>query len=97
MTIVYTTPCTMLQVVEKDGLYYPQERIVSVAGFGRLRNAAEVAQFEDSLINIVRYGPFHGFYGGYKQFGSYKGDKSFKSEKGAIAFVNRCSENLQGE
>ena len=38
---------------------------------------------------------WHPFYGSCQQFGAYRGDKSFKTEKGAIAFVKRCSEDVQ--
>jgi len=96
MKAIYTTTCGMFQVVEENGAFFPQERIVSVAGFGRLHNEQEVKGFENSPINKVQYGAWTGFSGGYAQFGGYKGDKSYKSGAAAIKFVNRCSLDLQG-
>jgi hypothetical protein len=96
MNAIYTTVCGMFRVVEGNGMLFPQQRIVSVAGFGRLLNEQEVKSFENSPINKIVVGAWTSFSGGYEQFGTYKGDKSYKSDKAAIKFVNRCSEDLQG-
>ena len=96
MNIIYTTADGMFRVLEEKGVYVPQERIVTVADFGRLRSEQEVQRFLASPVSKVHDNGWHGFHGGYQQFSiAYKGDKSFKTDKGAIKFVEQHSESLQ--
>jgi len=95
MEIIYTTACGMFHVISKNGLFFPQERHVACTQIGRIHSEQALAEVVAGGIWKVSDSGWKGFYGSCKQFGSYRGDKSFKTEKGAIAFVNRCSEDLQ--
>jgi hypothetical protein len=93
--IAYTTPCGMYQIVEKDGLFYPQERRVLVPGWGRLYSQQEVEEFRASGHWTIQEGPFEGWFLGRTCRGESKGYKRFKSERAAINFVDGCSAQLQ--
>lgn len=94
MKVIYTTPCGLYRVIEENGLFYPQVQAIRIAGYGLASSLQEAQAIEDQ--RRISYTPWQGFPGGYHQFSTrYKGDKSFKTQKGAIAFVDRCSENAQ--
>lgn len=94
--IIYTTPDEMFRVIRKeDGLYYPQEQIISCPAYsgGRLMDMELVAELiaNNWSVNIS---PWRGWYLGESTTGPYrvsKGYKRYKTEKAAIAFVNNLS------
>lgn len=94
MKVIYTTQCGLYRVIEENGLFYPQVQGVHVAGYGCVSSLQEAQAIEDQ--RRITYTPWQGFSLGYGQFSTtWKGDKSFKTQKGAIAFVDRCSENQE--
>jgi hypothetical protein len=96
MTVTYTTPDGMYRIIAENGAFVPQERDVRTAEVGRIRSEQELQAIRDGGIWTIQDSGWQGFFLGYQQFSNIsKGNKSFKSEKAAIAFVNRCSENLQ--
>ena len=86
--IIYTTDCGMFRVVQSNGVFVPQMRMIGTTVFGRCRNMDEVA-VRSKTPHVIQYGPWNYFYG------TRCHDKSYKTLKGAIAFADRQSEALQ--
>ena len=97
MEILHTTACGMFRVIKKDGLFYPQERRVTCSSYtgARIPNVELERDLMAGKWSVYDSG-WRGFHLGYVGTRS-KGYKSLKTEKGAIAFAERCSANLQAD
>lgn len=98
MNVVYTTPDTMFQVVEKDGLYYPQQRYVSCPSYqgGRIVDLALEQDLLSHGWNVHR-SAWSYFHLGWDCRGNNKGNKALKTAEAARKFVERCSQKIQEE
>ena len=100
MEIIYTTSDEMFRVIRKeDGLYYPQEQVISCSAYtgGRLMDMALVKELIANQWS-VNVGPWRGWHLGESVMGPYrvsKGYKRYKSAKAAIAFVSNLSAQYQ--
>lgn len=98
--IIYTTPDEMFRIIRKeDGLYYPQEQVISCPAYsgGRLMDMALVKELIANKWS-VNISTWRSWYLGESTTGPYrisKGDKRYKSEKAARAFVDKVSASYQ--
>src|SRR5579859_6547795 len=97
MNIIYTTADQMYRVIEKNGAFYPEECRSHCPAYSNARLTD--ASLIEALVknNWTVYTDWYGYFLGYDCRGKCKGNKNFKTAKAAIAFVERCSANLQAD